>query len=386
MSLTAAAETAKPARRPRLEAIEYIRGISMLGVIGIHTGSQYLMNPSANIHLVALFEVASRFSVPIFFFISAFGLFYNMDINKKLNLKNFYLRRIKTVMVPYLVWSAFYMLHYVFLYRDYSILTLKSLAFKLFFGDASYQLYFLVILLWFYLLMPVWIYLIKRINLAGLAALFIVQVAFDYFSSYSLRADGISHAILKALINYRLNYWVLHYVFIFVLGGWLAVHADKFKLAMKNYRKELIAFFVLSLAGILGYYYKLLYVTGYTPLEAINTAHQLSPIGIVYTIAASLFFFTIFTDNGYPAAIKNLLHLLGKHSYFAYLVHPIFITYIIMIMHSKNIVMTAPKAIAFYFAITVLSIISAVIVRRIGQVIPVINALTIGVWPKKNTM
>ncbi len=386
MSLTAAAETAKSARRPRLEAIEYIRGISMLGVIGIHTGAQYLMNPSANIHLVALFEVASRFSVPIFFFISAFGLFYNLNIHAKLDYKSFYLRRIKTVMIPYLVWSAFYMMHYVYLYRDYSILTLKTLALKLFFGDTSYQLYFLVILLWFYLLMPIWIYLIKRINLSGLVLLLIAQIAFDYFSSYILRADGISSTILKDLIKYRLNYWVVHYVFIFILGGWLAVHADKFKLFMKNYRKELIAFFVLTLAGIMGYYYKLLYVTGYTPMEAVNTAHQLSPIGILYTIAASLFFFTIFTDKNYPAPIKKLLHLLGKHSYFAYLVHPIFITYIIMIMHSKNIVMTAPKAIAFYFAITILSIITAIIFRRIGQAVPVMNALTIGVWPKKKIM
>ena len=62
-------------KKPRLPAIEYIRGISMLGVVGIHTGSQYLANVAANMHLVALFEVATRFSVPIFFFISAFGMF-----------------------------------------------------------------------------------------------------------------------------------------------------------------------------------------------------------------------------------------------------------------------------------------------------------------------
>lgn len=59
--------TATIPRKPRLAAIEYIRGISMMGVIGIHVGSQYLSNTTANIHLVALFETATRFSVPIFF-------------------------------------------------------------------------------------------------------------------------------------------------------------------------------------------------------------------------------------------------------------------------------------------------------------------------------
>ena len=42
-------------KKQRLPAIEYIRGISMLGVIGIHVGSQYMMNPSANVHLLELF-------------------------------------------------------------------------------------------------------------------------------------------------------------------------------------------------------------------------------------------------------------------------------------------------------------------------------------------
>ena len=45
-------------KKPRLEAIEFIRGISMLGVIGIHIGSAYLgqhLTPEApgNAHLVA---------------------------------------------------------------------------------------------------------------------------------------------------------------------------------------------------------------------------------------------------------------------------------------------------------------------------------------------
>ena len=66
--------------KPWLDSIEYIRGVSMAGVVAIHIGSQYLLNPTPNIHLVALFEIVSRFSVPIFFFISAFGLFYRMNL------------------------------------------------------------------------------------------------------------------------------------------------------------------------------------------------------------------------------------------------------------------------------------------------------------------
>ena len=152
-------------KRPRLDAIEYIRGISMLGVIGIHIGSQYLINPTPNLHLVALLEIVTRFSVPIFFFISAFGLFYNMDMNKPFTMadyKEFLIRRGKTVMIPYIVWSMFYMLHNGLLFQYLSYLTPGGILSNLVFGNGSYQLYFMVLLLWFYLFMPLWIIMVRR--------------------------------------------------------------------------------------------------------------------------------------------------------------------------------------------------------------------------------
>lgn len=370
-------------KKPRLAAIEYIRGISMLGVIGIHVGSQYLSNTAANIHLVALFEIASRFSVPIFFFISAFGLFYNMDLRERFDYKAFMQRRFKTVLLPYIVWSSFYIAHYTVLFHDTSMLHLNTLAFKFFFGDASYQLYFLVILLWFYLLMPLWIAMVRRANAWNLSLLLLFQIAFDYISSYVLNPYGIQQPLLKALLVYRLNYWVLHYVFIFVLGGWLAVHMEEFHAFMQRRRLGICVFFWGSMAALLGYYYHLLFQTGYTPIEAVNTAHQLSPAGIFYTIGASLFFFTIFTYQRFPSWLNPLLSALGRHSYFAYLVHPVFITYITLFMQAKGIIMTAPLAIAFYLAITLLAVGAAAIFRHLGNTLPLINILTIGVYPKR---
>ncbi len=147
---------AKKKRKPRLAAIEYIRGISMMGVIGIHVGSQYLGNPAANMHLIALFEIFTRFSVPIFFFISAFGLFYNLPFDAK----HFYKRRVQTVLIPYVVWSVLYLVHDGLLYHT-GFPSPFYFCGILFFGVAKYQLYFLVILLWFYLFMPLWIWMIS---------------------------------------------------------------------------------------------------------------------------------------------------------------------------------------------------------------------------------
>lgn len=376
----------KAISKPRLPAIEYIRGISMMGVIGIHIGSQYLANTSANMHLVALFEIATRFSVPIFFFISAFGLFYNLNMAEPFNYRHFLTKRFKAVLVPYLVWSLFYLWHDGILY-GVGFPSPLSLIEILFFGNAKYQLYFLVILLWFYLLMPLWIAMVKNATKALLLALIIFQFAFDYWSSFSVSFNTFVYALpdssfLKPFLMYRLNYWVLHYIFIFVLGGYLAVHINSFMLFMKKQRHIISLCFLVSLLSLLGYYYDIIYADGYTLLEAINTAHQLSPAGIFYTIAASIFFFTIFTFNNFSDRLKNYLHILGFHSYFAYLVHPLVITYLSMLLASTNHLMTAPISMLFYIATLLLSLLLAAICRKIGNSFPLLNKLTIGIFPK----
>ena len=385
-----AAQTAAPAaprRKPRLAAIEYIRGISMIGVIAIHIGSQYIVNTSANIHLVALMEIVSRFSVPIFFFISAFGLFYNLDMSAKFDYGFFLKKRFKAVLIPYLVWSVFYILHDGIFYHTGFPDTMR-LGGLLLFGAAKYQLYFLVILLWFYLFMPLWIWMIKKMGLKGLAALLVFQIAFDYWSSYSVPFniyvyDLPDDSLLKPILMYRLNYWVLHYIFIFLLGGWLAVHIKRFQTFMQERRTAITVLFWVSMASLLAYYYWLLLTQGQTPLDGINTAHQLSPEGIFYTLGASLFFFTIFTYQKYPQALNPLLHILGKHSYFAYLVHPLFIGYIAMYLEHHGIILTAPLTIAMFLVVLTLSILAAILCRKLGQLIPIINILTIGSFPKK---
>lgn len=371
-------------KKPRLQAIEFIRGISMLGVVAIHVGSQHLLAVGgANMHMIALLEIASRFSVPIFFFISAFGMFYNLDISKPFNYGEYLRRRGKTVLVPYMVWSIIYMLHNAWVAGATAGLTLYGLCFNLFFGTASYQLYFMVLLLWFYLLMPVWLWLVRRINLAGLAALLLFQIAFDYWCEHLINPLAYESAIVQTLLNNRLNYWFLCYVFIFVLGGYLAVHSERFMVFMQQYRGRIVAGFWASLTSLLGYYYYLLLVRGYTPLEGVFTAHQLCPLGIIYTLAASLFFFTIFTLWRLPEGLKPVLGLLGRHSYFMYLAHPILITHLAFAFANRGIVLGVKGTIAFYCCVVAATLLAAIVMRSLGDKLPQLNQWTIGVYKRK---
>ena len=371
----------------RVSAVEAIRGISMMGVIGIHIGAEYLANPSPNIHLVALFDIGTRFAVPIFFFISAFGLFYGQLPSAPFSYRDFLVRRGRAVMIPYLVWSLFYLLHDAYTY-GVGFPPLTALPSILFFGNAKYQLYFMVILIWFYLLMPLWRVLLARMTLPLLAGILALQIAFDYWSSFNtafnLYVYGLPEGtLLRALLFYRLNYWVIHYVFIFLLGGYIALHFTTFRAWMERNTARLYAFGILSLAALLAWYYKLLLVDGYTPLEGIYTAHQLSPLGIFYTIGATLALFTFFTRLGTENILGRAFQLLGKHSYFIYLGHPIAITYLLMAIHGSGRVLTAPLALAMYAATLLLTLLGAIVVRRVGESVPIVNELSIGLKPKK---
>ena len=317
----------------------------MLGVVAIHTGSQYiLLNPTPNVHLVALFEIVSRFSVPIFFFISAFGLFYRMDLNEPFEYGKFLRRRLKAVLIPYLIWSTLYVVHDNW-FNDWQLFPDFDYAAEIyFFGLAKYHLYFLVILIWFYLLMPLWICLVRRMTPAKLILLLAAQIVFDYWSSYCVGASE------NLFVKWRLNWLVLHYLFVFVFGGVLAINSQRFFAWCESRKKIVGATFLIALTTLLVYYYLLIYVRNFSPEAAVNTAHQLSPPGIFYTIAASIFFFTLFQFGKLPAPLKNFLSLLGKNSYFVYLAHPFAIHYLIIGLGKLGLIMNAPNALIFYLA------------------------------------
>lgn len=343
-------------KKSYLMSIEYMRGIAMAGVVAIHVCSQYLLNPTPNIFLVALMEIVTRFSIPIFFFLSAFGLFYKINLNEPFDYKKFLQRRLKAVLVPYLLWSFFYIFH------DYwGIFLEPSYIFRLiFFGLAKYQLYFMVILIWFYFFMPVWIKIIKILTPIKFAVIFFLQIAFNYFSSFSADLFFFTQSLpddsfLKLLLVWRLNWLILHYIFIFLLGGILAVHWQKFFDFMSANKKIITAIFLFTMIILVGWFIFLVRVENYSPIAAINTAHQLSPLGFLYSIAASIFLFMFF-EFVYNGKFKFLLSLFGKNSFFIYLFHPFAITYLMIVVEKFGLIMTAPVTIIFYVLVMLISL------------------------------
>ncbi|MDU2066852.1 MAG: acyltransferase [Sporomusaceae bacterium] len=365
--------------KQRILSVEYIRGIAMLGVVGIHTGAYSLTNPKVNIQLFALLEIVSRFSVPIFFFVSAFGLFWAQNLTAPFSYGEYLRKRAKTVLIPYLVWSCLYLLHSTYLTGDTSFWRPRELFDTLFFGLASYQLYFLVILLWFYLFMPVWRYLLKILlsHPVYFIPLLILQIVFDFYSSYCIPAVT-GHRFVDHLIEYRLNYWVLHYLFIFLLGGYCAQNFVAVSQAVKRHKNAVLLFITTTLIAMLGLYYYLLFGLHYTPEQAVNTGHQLSPFGILYTVAASLFFIMWFESYSPPTLLASLLRSLSTHSYLVYLVHPFFMYYLSRLLEKENLLFTGFMTLCFYSATVLCSLLFAACLNHYKKKLPLVSLLLTG--------
>lgn len=276
--------------------IDNLRGICMLGVIGIHIGSLALAPNNFTLYL--LLEILSRYSVPSFFFISGYGLACTdkgLLSGSRLNYIDFMKKRLRGAGLPYLSWSLFYMLYFwLILPPGFVSWNPLHVAYVLFFGLGCYHLYFMVILLWFYASYPLWRRLLRIIihqNIPFmLVLLFIFQLAFNWWTTHpGLNTAGWS-VLAKNFFDYRLNYLPLHYLLIFISGGLAACYWEKFVVLLRRYSAMVCIIFAASVAWDVQSCYEAVTVKGYTLIDLANTYHQLSPQGLCYTVGSLLFF------------------------------------------------------------------------------------------------
>lgn len=276
--------------------IDNLRGICMLGVIGIHIGSLALAPNNFTLYL--LLEILSRYSVPSFFFISGYGLACTdkgLLNGSRLNYIDFMKKRLRGAGLPYVSWSLFYMLYFwLILPPGFVSWNPLHVAYVLFFGLGCYHLYFMVILLWFYASYPLWRRLLRIIIHQSipfmLVLLFVFQLAFNWWTTHpGLNTAGWS-VLAKNFFDYRLNYLPLHYLLIFISGGLAACYWQKFIALLRKYSAIVCVSFAASVAWDVQSCYEAVTVKGYTLIDLANTYHQLSPQGLCYTVGSLLFF------------------------------------------------------------------------------------------------
>ena len=358
--------------------IDNLRGICMLGVIGIHIGSLALAPNNFTLYL--LLEILSRYSVPSFFFISGYGLACTdkgLLSGSRLNYIDFMKKRLRGAGLPYLSWSLFYMLYFwLILPPGFVSWNPLHVAYVLFFGLGCYHLYFMVILLWFYASYPLWRQLLRIIIHQSipfmLVLLFIFQLAFNWWTTHpGLNTAGWS-VIAKNFFDYRLNYLPLHYLLIFMSGGLAACYWEKFIALLRRYSTMVCMIFAASVAWDVQSCYEAVTVKGYTLIDLANTYHQLSPQGLCYTVGSLLFFCLALdwlerkaqSEGSLAKLFYKAISILSAYSMLIYFVHPLLLDWLSSSYNHFGIIMTVKKVALSYVLLVLGSLTLSILLTK----------------------
>lgn len=359
--------------------IDNLRGICMLGVIGIHIGSLALAPNNFTLYL--LLEILSRYSVPSFFFISGYGLACTdkgLLNGSRLNYIDFMKKRLRGAGLPYISWSLFYMLYFwLILPPGFVSWNPLHVAYVLFFGLGCYHLYFMVILLWFYASYPLWRRLLRIIIHQSipfmLVLLFIFQLAFNWLTTHpGLNTAGWS-VLAKNFFDYRLNYLPLHYLLIFISGGLAAYYWEKFIAFLRKYSVIVCLIFAASVAWDVQSCYEAVTVKGYTLIDLANTYHQLSPQGLCYTVGSLLFFCLALdwlerraqSEGSLAKPFYKAISILSAYSMLIYFVHPLLLDWLSSAYNHFGIIMTVKKVALSYVLLVLGSLVLSILLTKI---------------------
>jgi probable poly-beta-1,6-N-acetyl-D-glucosamine export protein len=126
--------------------------------------------------LAAVLDQLSRFTLPVFFFLSGFGLTLQA-FDRPIRLGDYYRFRLLKILAPFLLWTAITSFRHLFWIEswDWAQRPLANFAYLLrfiFIDGVDYQYYFLIVIFQFYLIFP-FIFKLGKYRWAGLVALFL---------------------------------------------------------------------------------------------------------------------------------------------------------------------------------------------------------------------
>jgi len=170
----------RPAKRPRLDFLDAAKGIGILAVMALHSSGRssrtLLTQNSAEWWIDVGFNRLMAFAVPMFLCVSAF--LWAFGAASKPGIAAGTIRRLSTILYPYLIWTALYLLWQAFVEGTpiANMSSGKALYNDLVWGKGYFHLYFLSVLLQAAILFPLMLWMARRTGfLACCAGSIIIQ-------------------------------------------------------------------------------------------------------------------------------------------------------------------------------------------------------------------
>jgi probable poly-beta-1,6-N-acetyl-D-glucosamine export protein len=321
-SLTATTEAAtatgsKKKSLPKLFELDIVRAFAILAVVMIHATAEATVElpvGSGGQAFYFMINKLSNFAVPVFILLSGVVLFYRYSQDwsgRQAGL--FYLRRVKQVVVPYLIWSLFYYLHNKWVYeRDQFYFSWREYVDVLPWADASYHLYFMVIIVQFYLLFPLLMTLCNALPWFRKGLLFIGLLIQVIFYSYHHFVQPVEHAA-----SLSVNYFT-----VFAVGGQIGLYYESFIRWLNKHKVWVVLGMVVIGAAFVGS----MMLEARTNIVLEGTWYELLFHSYAIFAAMSMIWIgRLLLERS--KGLAGLFTKLGAASFGIYLVHPAVLTY-----------------------------------------------------------
>lgn len=309
-------------RRQHLYEVDILRILTFVCVIAVHVVSHVASATDVGQNG---FLILVHFTREVFFALTAFVLVYSF-LGRPRPLREFWPKRFLLVALPYVTWSAVYVLSAWIQNPSGTLLGLLPTFWKdLYTGSAWYHLYFLLVTMQVYLLLPVLVWLVRKtrghhwlVLAAALAVELAIVGSYQYFPALTASFNRYS----------RIEFW--SYEFLIVAGAIAADHVEGFLGWVRSHR-PLIAWITVAGAAASIVVYAVNLGLGQSPVKA-STALQ--PIVIVWSIPVALAFLAVGTAwadrRRAGSRFARLVDTASDRSFGIFLAHPYLIWVILL--------------------------------------------------------
>ncbi len=247
-----------------------------------------------------------------FVFLSGLKLFISRKSH--INYGSFYLKRFTRVIIPYVIINIIYYVYFV--QHDYFSFNSVDLLGYIATGSLVAPFYFVILIIQFYALTPVWRTMVKRIN----PVLYLIPTAVLtlFFSQYMPDIIKLVSPGTTFIYNDRL---FTSYLFFWLAGCAVGANYDAVKKLITEHTGFIVAQFVFFAAA-----------EGLLPFLSFSGMRQidwLEPVHYLYCISTILCLYTLFTRWFETRPLQNRLVLgIDKAAYEIFLVHSLVIFYV----------------------------------------------------------
>lgn len=192
------------AKRKRIPEISFLNILLCVLVVFIHSSSEPVSSLDKSTLSWAICFIPwrlSAFAVQGFLLLSGVKLFLGQS-KSQTSYPAFIAKRFRTVFLPYALWVVVYYIYFLRLrYFDFSLIDLASYIVK---GDLVGHFYFVIAIMQFYLLMPLWRRIVSRYSAASaLTAALLVTVVWRSVSAADNRSfcEGLLLCVQRPCIH-----------------------------------------------------------------------------------------------------------------------------------------------------------------------------------------